>query len=312
MATSGGIRLFDQDPDLLEVIPEEERPLALRSTVVSAMRLSLGSWDRATAGRPRWGLLILNGVVVAEIGVAGSTAAELLGTGDVVLGANPLTEPIVPMERGWTVIEPGTVAFLDERAEAALRRWPQLAGCLLDRVQRRADRLAMAQAISHLTRVDARVLMMLWLLADRWGRVANQALVIPIRLTHRTLARLVGARRPSVTTAVSQLGERGLISRRDDGSWLVHGAPPEELARVGIEPLPAHPAPHRDAANERSAAGRINPVLDIRRRVSAELPRHAAAYEEPRDRTREVAERSRVTSETSRTLREARLEERKS
>jgi len=37
---------------------------------------------------------------------------------------------------------------------------------------------------------------------------------------------MVGARRPSVTTALGQLMARGEIQRRDDGEWVLKGTPP--------------------------------------------------------------------------------------
>jgi hypothetical protein len=38
---------------------------------------------------------------------------------------------------------------------------------------------------------------------------------------------MVGARRPSVTTALGQLIARNEIERRPDGGWLLRGDPPE-------------------------------------------------------------------------------------
>jgi hypothetical protein len=38
---------------------------------------------------------------------------------------------------------------------------------------------------------------------------------------------MVGARRPSVTTALGQLIARGEVERRPDGGWLLRGEPPE-------------------------------------------------------------------------------------
>jgi hypothetical protein len=40
---------------------------------------------------------------------------------------------------------------------------------------------------------------------------------------------MVGARRPSVTTALGQLIARGAIERRPDGGWILHGQPPHAL-----------------------------------------------------------------------------------
>jgi DNA-binding transcriptional ArsR family regulator len=180
------------------------------------------------------------------------------------------------------------VAVLDERYLAIARRWPQVTSGLLARAERRADRVAVTQAISHLTRVDTRVLTMLWLLADRWGRVTSTAIVLPLRLTHRTIARLIGARRPSVTTALSELSRRGLVSRREDGSWALHGPPPEELERVGLGQISSAPAP----------APRQPPVAaeSDMQRVAEQVRRLATVYED-QQRSARAATRQHTVSE---------------
>ena len=48
---------------------------------------------------------------------------------------------------------------------------------------------------------------------------------VSLRLSHRTLAGMVGARRPSVTTGLGQLMARGAIERRSDGEWLLRARP---------------------------------------------------------------------------------------
>ena len=53
--------------------------------------------------------------------------------------------------------------------------------------------------------------------------------VVPLPLSHQRLADLVGAQRQSVTTAMGGLTRAGAVSRRDDGHWVLHGEPPEEL-----------------------------------------------------------------------------------
>ena len=70
--------------------------------------------------------------------------------------------------------------------------------------------------------------MLLWTLAERWGRVGPHGVRLPLSLPHRTLATLVGARRPSVTTALTGLARAGLVERVRDG-WLLHGDPAEVL-----------------------------------------------------------------------------------
>ena len=44
---------------------------------------------------------------------------------------------------------------------------------------------------------------------------------VPLTLSHRMLGQLVGARRPTVSAAVSTLADTGELTRRADGSWLL-------------------------------------------------------------------------------------------
>jgi hypothetical protein len=77
--------------------------------------------------------------------------------------------------------------------------------------------------------------------------VAPGGVVVSLRLPHRTLAGMVGARRPSVTTALGQLISRGEIERRPDGGWLLRGEPPEARQRPGHE-APGPPFEHHSAS----------------------------------------------------------------
>ena len=129
------------------------------------------------------------------------------------------------------MLEPTRLAVLDHRFAAVASRWPALVDVILRRSTLRARSLAFHRAVTHLTRVDERLLLTLWFLAERWGRVGPEGVVLPLRLTHQMLAGLVGAQRPSVTTALGELTTAGLVERRDDGSWLLHGEPPEEPGR---------------------------------------------------------------------------------
>ena len=57
--------------------------------------------------------------------------------------------------------------------------------------------------------------------------MAPGGVALPLVLSHRLLGGLVGARRPTVSTALTELARRREIVRRDDGTWLLAGeAPP--------------------------------------------------------------------------------------
>jgi CRP-like cAMP-binding protein len=72
--------------------------------------------------------------------------------------------------------------------------------------------------------------MLFWHLADRWGRVTPQGIVVPLRLTHGTIARLICMRRPTVSATLMRLVRAGELARNRDATWILTGAPPDLAA----------------------------------------------------------------------------------
>jgi CRP/FNR family transcriptional regulator, cyclic AMP receptor protein len=225
------IHLLEADPDLGALLSETRRAEAERDLVVRTHRLPVGPWDvsrLAAASGDHIGLLILDGVLARELLVADQISAELLGPGDVVRPWQGATRAaLLPADAVWSVLSSLTVAVLDRRFAAEAARYPEITAALFDRLGERSLRLATTQAISQLTRVDRRLKALFWHLAERWGRVSGDGVVVPLALTHRILGQLVGARRPTVSTALSELAEREELVRRSDGSWLLRGDPPD-------------------------------------------------------------------------------------
>jgi CRP/FNR family transcriptional regulator, cyclic AMP receptor protein len=227
------ISIVDADPELGNLLEEPDRERARREALTRVRQLSVGEWDAAGSVEPDMhhrGFLIIEGLLSREVDVLGRRAVELLGEGDVLRpwrwdpdGSH------VHAEVGWMVLEPTQLAVLDHGLVSRMAPWPQLGVELFARGTRRAHSLAVALAISHHPRVEDRLQLTLWHLAERWGRVTPQGIVVPLPLSHQRLADLVGAHRPSVTTAMGALTRSGAISRRDDGVWMLHGAPPSEL-----------------------------------------------------------------------------------
>jgi hypothetical protein len=231
------VRLLEVDPDLGALLAAPRRAEAERELTVRTHVVEVGPWDLSrleAASADHVGLLVLEGVLSRELIVADQVSAELLGPGDLVRpwqAGNRAS--LLPVDAVWSVLSPVTVAVLDRRFAAEVARYPEITSALFDRLGERSVRLATTQAISQLTRVDRRLRALFWHLAERWGRVSGEGVIVPLALTHRILGQLVGARRPTVSTALSELAERGDLIRRADGSWLLRGEPPdsEALAR---------------------------------------------------------------------------------
>ena len=181
------------------------------------MQIPLGRWsDQGTSIiRDGIGLLVLQGLLIRRVGIDGRFGAELLGEGDLLRPwQGQDVPPTLPRTTGWRVLEPTRVALLDPRAAQRLARYPELMGVLVARALERSRNLAVNMAIVHQPRVDVRLHMLLWQLADRWGRVRSDGVRLPLQLTHAVLADLVAARRPTVTSALSELADQRSRTRR--------------------------------------------------------------------------------------------------
>src|SRR3954469_10882702 len=151
---------------------------------------------------------------------------------------------------------------------------------------RRSRWLAFHLAVCHLPQLELRLRVVFWHLADRWGRVTPDGVVVPLRLTHELIGGLVGARRAPVTRALGRLHEAGVLERRREGGWgprgrlheagvlerrgeaewVLRGRPPEELFQTHLDAAGGHDgadtagAPeHRRAVGPGGRPGRTVP-----------------------------------------------------
>ena len=74
-------------------------------------------------------------------------------------------------------------------------------------------------AIVHQARVNVRLQMLFWHLADRWGRVYPSGVRLSLPLTHRLLGQLVAAERPSISHALKRLAQDPAHPLGQDEAW---------------------------------------------------------------------------------------------
>jgi CRP/FNR family cyclic AMP-dependent transcriptional regulator len=297
--------LFDIDPEVAELVAPQQLADARPRAVVAIADLTPGPWSTeqlpGVAARP-FALMVVEGLLVRELLLAGSTASELLGPFDIVDWTGP-DDPLLPTQERWSVPEAARIAVLDDRLLAILRTWPGVGRIMLARAAQREVRLATHRAIAQLPRVDQRLLAFFGHIAERWGRVAPAGVVIPVQLTHETLGRLIGARRPTVSLALKELAGDGLLERRNDGSWLLRYEVFAQLGAAASIPSGWQPADARAVAPpdrgeaEGALAGRQPPATvsaeDVRAlcaRIEALREGHATRL----SRSATVLERSRA------------------
>jgi CRP/FNR family transcriptional regulator, cyclic AMP receptor protein len=241
------VRVLEVDPDLGRTLSQDDLHEAQARVSAPTVVLEPGRWDQRAlfAEAPAVvGMLVLEGLVARDVVVDGRSCRQLLGSGDALLegAAHPVTS-LLHTHIEWIVLERTRVALLGEAWVRATGRWPALNAELLLRAGEQAARLAVYQAIVHLPNVEDRVRSLFLLLADRWGRVTGDGIVIPVTLTHEALGLLVGAKRPTVTLALQELERQDLLSRRRDGTWVLSA---HSLAQAaGAHPADATPTSRR-------------------------------------------------------------------
>jgi CRP/FNR family cyclic AMP-dependent transcriptional regulator len=222
------VRLLDADPELGERLAPEQSAHATHQLVAEVLRVPTGRWDAAGATDPNahpLGLLILDGLLLRDLDLGRRASTEVLGFGDVLRPWDAdSAQSDLPFVARWSVLEPLKLAILDERFLASAVRYPPVIDAIFARAARRHRGLSVRLVINQLVRLEDRLLLALWTLAERWGRVTPDGVLVPMGLTHSALARLVGARRPSVTSALGDLAGNRLLERTEDG-WLLRGDP---------------------------------------------------------------------------------------
>jgi hypothetical protein len=225
-------RVLLEDPDLGQDLSQQRLEAAQRELIAPVTEIRPGRWAPAPDAEPARGgigLLILDGLVVRRVGREGRFGGELLGDGDVLRPWQHDGEDVLlPFELEWKVVQRLRLAVLGPNFTARLGAYPEVTARLVGRTMQRALMLAVNMAIVHHYRLERRLLLLLWHLADRWGKVTPEGIVIDLPITQELLADLVAAHRPSVTMALRALEDSGLVGR-GERAWVLRGRPPGKL-----------------------------------------------------------------------------------
>jgi hypothetical protein len=230
------VGVLDVDPELGEKLPPEEFEAARTALLARTIAVETGPWHPmqlfSEDDHPSLGLLLLEGVMTRQLSLAGRPSTELLGAGDLLRPWDMDSElGMIPVEIQWQALVRTRFAILDQRFLLTAARWPAVIDGLAGRGARRSRWLAFQLGMKQIMRVEGRLLVLLWALSERWGVMTPLGVHLRLKLTHEALGKLVGARRPSVTTAIGALTEAGAIERVSDG-YRLYGDATEALQRV--------------------------------------------------------------------------------
>ncbi len=211
--------LLDADRELAEEFDVRARVAARQLATARVLQVGVGAcdlapWFRSTADG--FGLLILDGILALEIRVGGRTSAELVGSGDLLQPLGPASDHLLMRTCGWRALRPSRLAVLDGDFADRVRPFPQVTRILARRACRRPLELDVLRAITSQPRLEVRLVLLLWHLATRWGRVEPSGVRLSLPLTHRLLGQLVAAERPSISHALKRLAQANLVTGPTD------------------------------------------------------------------------------------------------
>jgi CRP/FNR family cyclic AMP-dependent transcriptional regulator len=229
----GLVRVLEVDPDLGQGLDQQGFAVARRELVAETVNVARGVWELD----PTWaatgavlGLLILAGVLARDLIVGRRRSLEILGPGDIL---RPWPEDrhagAVQLDLRFNALEPVRLAALDARFATRAVQFPNVISQVTGRVMGRATSASLRLLVHQVVRIDDRVLVSLWGLAERFGRVTPDGVLMPVPINHTMMARFVGAQRPTVSQAVGELVRRGEVQRLESGGWLLTGAFPEHV-----------------------------------------------------------------------------------
>lgn len=197
------------------------------------------------------GLLIVKGMLCREVSLRDRSMLELLGPGDVLQPPVQTGRPGLGGTVELTAVSDMILVVLGESFIRAAARWPSMLATVQRRLEAQRESLAIQGLIAHLPRAEHRLLLMLWHLAERWGYVTPDGIVLPLALTHDLLGQLIAIaaqRRP-------WRSERSSPTACSGGRRTGHGCswPP---ASAGSTRSRARQTPSRcSAKGSRSASG---------------------------------------------------------
>ena len=151
MFTPAAQSLLSLDPDLGQLLSGDRLQAAGRELVARVTKLEPGPWQPerlcAAESASNLGLLVLTGTIARELWLHDMPSTELFGAGDLIRTWRADAAPeMVPTETCWNALSPASVALLDRDRAHALRRYPEVMAVVLDRLNARAERLAMSSA----------------------------------------------------------------------------------------------------------------------------------------------------------------------
>jgi hypothetical protein len=170
------------------------------------------------------GLLVVDGLALVQVAAGRAPIGWLVGSDDLVRPWE-MTEVSLLTTASWQALSPLRVALLDADFARRVAGLGSVADALTARAVQTSHWLFAKSLVTGTSVIEERLLLLFALLGERWGKATSAGVLVAMPLTHQVLATLVGARRPSVSTALRGLSAAGLLQRTTEGWLLCRTAP---------------------------------------------------------------------------------------
>jgi CRP-like cAMP-binding protein len=208
-----------------------------------------------------FGLLLLDGLITAQLETGRAQVAWLLGADDLI---RPWEMDDLTLTRRprWEALTRTTVLPVGGEVGERAARSPEILQKLLSRAARTTHWLLAESLILSAPSIGERLLLLFALYGERWGKVTPRGVRIDLPLTHQLLANLCGARRPTVSIALQSLSKEGFLARVSRDSWLLmryaetdgRSRPREPWSTRSGSTAESDPAPKRPISRDAESA----------------------------------------------------------
>jgi CRP/FNR family transcriptional regulator, cyclic AMP receptor protein len=223
----GWVSLVELDADL-NPRPRGWSAPGNKRLVARVAQLPPGRFDpqRLVEDPTDWlGLLVVNGLVLVQVAAGRAPIGWLVGADDLIRPWE-MTDVSLLTAASWQAISPLRVALLDADFARRVAGLGPVADALTAKAVQTSHWLFAKSLVTGTSVIEERLLLLFALLGERWGKATAAGVLVAMPLTHQVLATLVGARRPSVSTAIRGLTAAGLLERTTEG-WLLCRTAPE-------------------------------------------------------------------------------------
>ncbi len=204
-----------------------------RRLAARLVHLPAGPFDpRVLVGDPTgWlGLMVVNGLAMVQVDAGRAPIGWLVGAEDVVRPWE-MHEVSLLAAASWQALMPVRLALLDADFARRVAGFTSITEAFIAKTMQTSHWLFAKSLVTGTSVIEERLLLLFALLGERWGKATSAGVMVAMPLTHQVLASLIGARRPSVSTALRGLAQSGLLRRTPQG-WLLCRAP------AGARPRP--------------------------------------------------------------------------